>query len=55
VFQVAGRNIDLSNQLMVLHSKVYQETIAGRGFDLDDIAQALHVIDKVKGLSKKNA
>jgi len=48
VFKIAGQNIDLSNQLLTLHKQVYSEVMRGRGFDLDDAAQALRVIDRVK-------
>jgi UDP-N-acetyl-2-amino-2-deoxyglucuronate dehydrogenase len=48
VFKVAGQEIDDSNRMGELHRRVYEEVLRGRGFDLDDAAQALHAIDSVK-------
>lgn len=47
VFRVAGRELDLSNQIQVLHSAAYDRICVGERFELDDVSQALHAIDRI--------
>jgi UDP-N-acetyl-2-amino-2-deoxyglucuronate dehydrogenase len=48
-FRIAGQQIDLTNQFHVLHRRIYEEVLAGRGQPLESVAEAIHVIDQVRG------
>jgi len=49
-FRVAGQQIDLTNQFHLLHRRIYEDLNAGRGQPLASAAEAIHVIDRVRGM-----
>jgi UDP-N-acetyl-2-amino-2-deoxyglucuronate dehydrogenase len=54
VFRVAGRELDLSNQIAKLHSEAYDRIFAGERFSVDDVSESLHAIDRIYASAMTN-
>lgn len=48
-FKIDDDEIDLSRGFEKLHQKAYREIISGRGFGIDDIAEATAIAEKIRG------
>jgi len=46
-----GQEIEFSEGFTDLHNAVYQRTLAGQGFSLDDTAQAINTVARIRTLS----
>jgi len=45
-----GQEIEFSEGFTDLHNAVYQRTLAGQGFSLDDTAQAIETVTRIRTL-----
>lgn len=51
VFAVGNENIDLTSGFTDLHTKSYQEILAGRGFSLEDARPAIRLVEAIRNAS----
>lgn len=48
IFEIDGEKIDLGNSFMELHTIVYREIIAGRGFGVDDALPGVELAETIR-------
>ena len=46
--QVDGEEIEFTEGFTGLHTRVYEEALAGRGFDIDDVRPSIELVHRIR-------
>ena len=51
LFEINGKEYDLTDGFTNLHTKVYEEVLSGNGFGLDTAREAIRIVEEIRTLS----